>query len=94
MGKSSLPNIVSNTVSPVLFAYGIFTEDDVWKEKAVTYLTELSFENNKITRNYNDIKIKKKTAYESQAIIELYQNYCLKKKCLNCSIGTALINPK
>ncbi len=94
LGKSSLQNIVINTVSPVLFAYGLYADDDVWKEKAITYLTELDFENNKTTRNYNDIKAKKKTAYESQAMIELYQNYCLKKKCLNCNIGIELISPK
>ncbi|MFC2125298.1 DUF2851 family protein [Bacteroidota bacterium] len=94
LGQSSLHNIVINTVSPVLFAYGMYSDNDIWKEKAITYLTELKFENNKTTRNYLYFNPQKKTAYESQAMIELYQNYCLKKKCLNCNIGIALINPK
>jgi len=93
IGRNSLHNILINTVIPVLFAYGVYMDNESWKEKAISYLSELDFESNKITRQYSDYGFKKKTAFESQAMIELFHNYCLKKKCLNCNIGTSLIGP-
>jgi len=33
-----------------------------------------------------------KTAADSQAIINLYDNYCVKKHCLKCGIGSAIFS--
>ena len=33
-----------------------------------------------------------KTSVESQALINLYDNYCIHKKCLNCGIASAILS--
>jgi hypothetical protein len=30
-------------------------------------------------------------AAESQGVLELYSNYCLKKRCLSCNIGVGIM---
>ena len=54
-------------------------------------LEKLPAEINKISKEWERASIKMKTAFDSQAGIELYNQYCLKRKCLYCSIGTYII---
>jgi len=60
--------------------------------RAIEYLTSLKFEKNYITRRFQAIQIKNNNASHSQALIHLYKNYCLRLKCLECRIGTYLLN--
>ena len=39
-------NIIINTIVPVLFAYGIHHNEQVYKDKAIKWLDELSAEKN------------------------------------------------
>jgi len=32
-----------------------------------------------------------KTAFDSQASIELYNNYCTQKRCLKCNVGIEIL---
>ena len=36
------------------------------------------------------VKIKK--AYDSQALLEIYNDFCSRKKCLSCVVGDKIIN--
>jgi radical SAM protein with 4Fe4S-binding SPASM domain len=44
-------------------------------------------EKNRITRLFEQSGLKAGSATEAQAQIQLYKQYCLNKKCLNCAIG-------
>jgi hypothetical protein len=35
--------------------------------------------------------IKAKNAYDTQALLELKNNYCAKKRCLHCAIGIKIL---
>jgi hypothetical protein len=91
MGKNSIENILINTVAPLLFAYGIHRDDNDMREKALELLGSLKAENNNIIKKWKAAGIKVTTAFDSQALIEQFNEYCLKKKCLNCPVGTDII---
>ena len=91
LGKGSLENILINTVAPLLFAYGIHRDDNDMKEKALELLGSLKAENNSIINKWKAAGIKVSTAFDSQALIEQFNEYCLKKKCLDCPVGADII---
>ena len=91
LGKSFIQHIIINAIVPVLFAYGINKNEDAWKEKALNFLIELSPEQNNITKQWKAYKVSNKNALESQALIHLKNNYCNKKKCLDCAVGVKLL---
>ncbi|MCG8340710.1 MAG: DUF2851 family protein [Cytophagales bacterium] len=91
IGKVSIENILINTVVPVLIAYGKSNDEQNYIDKAVEILQQLPPEDNKITRYWADVGIKVQSAFDSQALIEIFNNFCSKKKCLSCNIGVALM---
>jgi hypothetical protein len=93
LGKSSIQNLIINTAIPVLVAYGIRQDDQRYMERALDWLQHLPAEKNIITRQWFELGLKMKTSFDSQALIELYNNYCLKRRCLDCTIGTSLVKP-
>ena len=94
LGIQMAENIIINTIVPVLFAYGLFNKNEDIKEKALQWLTALSPEKNTITNTWKSFGISNKNALESQALIELKNNYCNQKRCLECAVGNALLKNK
>jgi len=94
LGKSSIENILINSVVPLLFAYGKQQDDDQYVNRAVTILQRVPAEKNKITRLFADLGLKVRSSFDSQALLELYTDYCQKRRCLECAIGASLIKPK
>ncbi|MDA3879888.1 MAG: DUF2851 family protein [Prolixibacteraceae bacterium] len=94
IGESSLNNILINTVVPFLYLYGERQNKEILKQRAINLLESLPPEKNKITESWKTLGINAENAYETQALIELKNNYCETKKCLHCQIGAKLINKK
>ena len=94
LGKSSVNNIIINTVVPFVFLYGIKKDNFAYREKAMKFLELLPAEKNNITEMWADCVVKANNAFDSQALIELKNEYCMKKKCLNCRIGHNLLKFK
>lgn len=93
LGQSSIENLIINTVAPLLVAYGKAKDDQAYIDKAVEFLNQIAGEQNKITRQWQGLGLKIKTAFDSQACIELYNNFCKKRQCLNCNIGISILKP-
>ena len=91
IGKSSTENIYINTIAPVLFSYGNYIDDQAYCEKALDLLQNIPAERNKITRIWNKHGIPCTSAFESQSLIHLYNNFCKKKQCLQCDIGKNIL---
>ncbi len=91
LGKAMINNIIINTMAPVIFAYGQYHQQEIYKEKALHWLESCSAESNSITSGYQQLGIKNATAAESQALIELKNEYCHYKRCLDCAVGNAII---
>jgi len=91
LGSSMIDNIIINTICPLIFAYGIYYKDEKQKAKAMKWLEKLSPVNNAITNGFVKLGIENKNAFDSQALIELKNEYCNKKFCLSCSVGNAIL---
>ena len=84
-------NIIINTVAPILFAYGKYYNVNKYKEKDLHCLEQVSPEKNVITKGFEKLNIENKNAWDSQALIELKNEYCSKHKCLSCATGNAIL---
>ncbi len=94
IGIESINNIIINTVAPLLVAYGRINDDQQSIDRAINFLHQIKAEKNKITKTWESIGFKVKDAFDSQALIELNNNYCLKRRCLDCNIGIDILKPK
>ncbi len=91
LGQATLETILINSIVPILVAYGKEVDDQSYVDRAISYLETVKPENNKITRVYKSLGLSAKTGLDSQAMIQWYNEYCQKKKCLNCAVGTAIL---
>ena len=91
LGAAMIDNIIINTIAPVLFAYGNYHDENKYKEKALRWLEETAAEKNAITKGFQQLKIENKNAFDSQALIELKNEYCNTKRCLECGVGNAIL---
>jgi hypothetical protein len=91
LGLSMVNNIVINTLVPVLFAYGTLTKDQALKDKALYWLAQIPPEQNAITSEWKRCGMLHQNAFDSQALIELKNNYCKEKRCLDCAVGHKLL---
>ena len=86
--ESSLNLLVINTAAPLLFAYGRSRLDEALCERAFGLLEALPPEQNYIIRCWRRAGIQVAHAADSQALIQLRQQYCDRKDCLRCRFGT------
>ncbi|HSU49913.1 MAG TPA: DUF2851 family protein [Segetibacter sp.] len=91
LGKQMTDNIIINTVVPVLFAFGLYHSDAGIKDKALDWLAQLNPEKNTITSRWTSFNVTNSSALESQGLIELKNNYCDQRRCLDCSVGNAIL---
>lgn len=91
LGQAMVYNLVINTVVPVLFAYGLHMNDTAVKERAVAWLLQTPKEKNSILQDWQQHGITAANAMDSQALIELKNNFCNAKRCLECAVGSALL---
>lgn len=94
LGQSSIHNILVNTVAPLLVAYGQLKDEQSYVDRATEILQYLPAENNKITRQWLDLGYRVKSSFDTQGLIELFNNFCMKRRCLDCTIGTHIIKAK
>jgi hypothetical protein len=91
LGSQMADNIIINTIAPVLFAYGMFTKQEQYKEKALHWLQQLSAEQNAITKLWAAAEVANHSAFDSQSLIELTNNYCNYQRCLDCAVGNKVL---
>ncbi len=93
LGRNAIENIIINTAAPVIFSYGMYRNEEKFKETALKFLEDIPAENNSIIKKWESLGIKSGSAFRSQALLELMNEYCIEKKCLSCGIGNKLITP-
>ncbi len=88
--KSFLDLLLINTIIPLKFVYkqGKGEENE---EGFLKLIQQIKPEKNSIVSKFLDLKLNAKNAFESQALLELKNNYCAKKRCLQCAIGNCLL---
>lgn len=91
LGEGTADVLMINAVIPLLFCYGQFHKEPSYCDKAMRFLEALNAEDNTITRHFNSIGWTADNAMQSQALLHLYNHFCHRKRCLECSIGNILL---
>ncbi|MEO9053091.1 MAG: DUF2851 family protein [Ginsengibacter sp.] len=91
LGSQMVNNIIINTIVPVIFSYGAYHNEEMYKEKAIRWLEETPSEENAITDGFERLQYPNKNAFDSQAYIQLKNEYCNHSLCLQCAIGNSIL---
>ncbi len=90
-GKEAIRLLTINTIVPFLFLYGKINGDESFKDQALRLLETLPAEKNAIIRGWEALGVEANSAYRTQALLQLKNEYCAKKRCLECAIGAAIL---
>lgn len=91
IGLQTANSIIINAVVPILIAYGQWSADEELCERALNYLEEIPAESNRYIDYWTTCGIPTRNAFDTQALLQLYRNYCEPHKCMNCRIGCWII---
>jgi hypothetical protein len=82
--------IILNSVIPVRHSYKHHTgRSEI--NRLSSWAKQIKAENNKVVRLFRTCGVSALNAYDSQALLESYQQYCSKNMCLQCAIGKYLL---
>lgn len=91
-GSQAADIILINTVIPLLFVYGRYRNSYDICEKALNFLDNIDPESNSVVSEWESAGINAESALYSQALLQLKNNYCSKRRCLDCRIGAKIIS--
>jgi len=91
LGEVSVRSILINAVIPITIAYGQWQGDDSLVERSIEYLEAIPAESNRYMDYWIQAGIPQRNAFDSQALLHLYKEYCEPRKCLQCRIGCWLV---
>ena len=90
LSNSFIDLLLINTIIPLQFAYSKSIGKEI-SENILELLSKISAEKNAILNKFSSFKIKAKNAFEAQALLQLKNEYCNQKKCLQCAVGLELL---
>ena len=90
LSKSFVEHLAINAFIPILFTYGKQMRKEAWQYRAWDWLSQLKPERNSVTAKFDELTLSATNAAESQGLLQLKQEYCEKKRCLQCHIGAAI----
>ncbi len=91
LGEQMAENILINTLAPIVFAYGLFHNNQVYKDKAVEWLSGVKKEQNSVVKSWQLFGVNADNAMQTQGLLELKKHYCDKRKCLDCAVGNKIL---
>jgi len=92
--KSLFSNFIINAVVPFLFGLSTAEFKKInYQDLAISLLNILPPESNVFVKKWKNINVNSKSAFDSQAALEIYQQFCTRKQCLNCTVGIKILNP-
>ncbi|HLP72502.1 MAG TPA: DUF2851 family protein [Bacteroidales bacterium] len=90
-GQQATEMLVINAVIPVIFVYGRSRDRQDICDRALYLLETTPPEQNKILSEWDEAGLPAESAFDSQALIQLRDEYCRKRRCLECRIGGRLV---
>jgi len=91
VGEKMAYSLLLNWLFNLLYARAEVQNSDTMKERILSWMQDLPFEENRITNRFNAFPIASRTMADSQAVLTLYNNYCNLKRCTRCMIGGHII---
>jgi hypothetical protein len=93
LGDMSAENVIINTFAPFFFFYSKRLAKPGFMEYSLALLNACKKEDNAKTKLFSAKKELLLNAAGTQALINLYDNYCRNKACLKCGIAASILNP-
>jgi hypothetical protein len=91
-GLQATDILLINAVIPMIFIYGRFHARHELCERALAFLEETLPEKNSVISDWESAGIVMESAFYTQALLQLTEEYCRKRRCLQCRIGCKLIS--
>jgi hypothetical protein len=91
-GSQATDILIINAIVPVMFVYGRSRNRQEVCDKAILLLEDTSAEVNLISAEWESAGLKVDSAFYSQALLQLRNEYCRKRRCIDCRIGSELIS--
>jgi hypothetical protein len=86
-GSTATDLLLINTIAPFLFVYGKLRGEEIFITRSIGLLENISAEKNNIINGWQELGITANSAFETQALLQLRNNYCKNYRCLDCAIG-------
>jgi len=91
LGRNMADHLIINAIVPVLYARGRIHGERRLIDKALDLLGSLPAESNSLLARWASLGVRAGNATHGQALLELKDHYCAKRRCLNCAIGNHLL---
>ena len=91
-GDQATDILLINVVIPMIFVYGRTHNDRRLCDRALDLLADIDPEKNSVIRDWNEAGVIPESAFHTQALLQLTDEYCRKIRCLDCRIGSSLIS--
>ena len=91
-GDQATDILLINVVIPMIFVYGRTHNDRRLCDRALDLLADIDPEKNSVIRDWNEAGVIPESAFHTQAQLQLTDEYCRKRRCLDCRIGSSLIS--
>lgn len=92
ISESSARILVINVVAPLLMAWGLSHGSDEYMTRAREWLEQMAPERNSVVTAFTSAGLPCRTAFDSQALVQLRREYCEKHKCIYCRIGHRILS--
>lgn len=90
LSKSFIDLVIINTIIPLQFAYAKSQGKEI-SEDLISLLDDVAPEKNSIMDKFRSFGIKSKSAFDSQSLLQLKNEYCNNSRCLECAVGMELL---
>ena len=90
LSKSFIDLLIINTIIPIQFAFSQNQGKDS-SEFLIDLISNIPAEKNTIIEKFTTFGIKSNNAFQTQSLLQLKNEYCIQKKCLQCAVGLELL---
>lgn len=91
LNQKLIDMVMINCIIPFIWWKSQILQNDELKERALDLYQKVSFEQNKVIAKWKKYNVTIKNAYDSQALLEIYNDFCSVNKCLECSVGIKVL---
>lgn len=81
-----------NLVAQMQFAYGSYTSSEILRSRALSLLENIPAEQNSVIKQWNSYGPLARSAFDSQALLQLAFEYCRDKRCEECIVARRILS--
>ncbi len=88
VGHAKSNILAINLIAILQYAYGTYTQNDALRDRALSLLDVIPAEDNRYIRRWREYGLTPKSAFETQALLQLSTQYCDLVRCEECRVGS------